>query len=273
MSLEQLIDSGQVWRFEQTASTGVNESAARYANDFQLGSGAASSEKAAEDHRLSSGFTILDNALVDGGWPVSGVTEILYPAHGIGELSVLLPALRKLSEGQRWIIWVSPPFQLNSLALAAEGIDIHNHIVLSPDSVRDFWWACEESIKSGACSAMLAWPGRQDKNHYTCIRRLQIAAAQHSVACFLYQQHRDSSDHSNKQAAVQASPSTLRLQLSAAAHGDESNGRDVLMARILKQRGPRTDRPLVLPITRPELFHYSRLSSLKHLLQTSSAQA
>ncbi|WP_416399310.1 translesion DNA synthesis-associated protein ImuA [Allohahella sp. A8] len=273
MSLEQLIDSGRIWRYESRTSRQnslqTSEPAlALYDNEIRQ-DGPEPASEAAPPAELATGYPLLDRVLTDRGWPCSGVTEVLYTNDGIGELSLLLPALRTLSRGQRWIIWIAPPFQLNSIALAAEDIDVHNHIVLSPESDRDFWWACEEAIKSGACSAVLAWPGlsrersngrgqQSSQKAYACLRRLQIAAAQHKVACFLYRQ--------NAQAAVDqgGSPSSLRLQLRS------DTASDALMVEVLKQRGPRPHEPMSLKIPRPQPFHYSRLSDLKHLLQTAA---
>ncbi|GAA3951099.1 translesion DNA synthesis-associated protein ImuA [Allohahella marinimesophila] len=278
MSLEQLIDSGRVWRYESRTSgqssfqtsepalafydSEVRQDVTHSDRPFQ-----SASQPAPQPVQLATGYSVLDRVLTDKGWPCNGVTELIYANDGIGELSLLLPALRTLSRGQRWIIWIAPPFQLNSIALAAEDIDVHNHIVLSPGSDRDVWWACEEAIKSGACSAVLAWPGLSGENRrsqqssqkaYACLRRLQIAAAQHKVACFLYRQ-------SAQPAMDQAgSPSSLRLQL----RPDTTSG--ALMVEVLKQRGPRPHEQMSVKIPRPQPFHYSRLSDLKHLLQTAA---
>ena len=42
---------------------------------------------------LPSGHARLDERLPGGGWPVGALTEIITPHPGLGELSLLLPAL------------------------------------------------------------------------------------------------------------------------------------------------------------------------------------
>ncbi len=62
---------------------------------------------------LSSGFGALDERLPGGGWPRSGLIEILVSRFGVGELTLLLPVLAALSSGPlaRSCVWVAPPFR------------------------------------------------------------------------------------------------------------------------------------------------------------------
>ncbi len=46
---------------------------------------------------LTSGFAELDRELPGGGWPQGQLTELLLDAAGIGELSLLAPALAQLA--------------------------------------------------------------------------------------------------------------------------------------------------------------------------------
>src|SRR6478735_7142229 len=68
---------------------------------------------AAQIDVMSSGFAALDAALPGGGWPHSGLIEILIEHLGVGELNVLLPALIALTckPSARWSAWVEPPFE------------------------------------------------------------------------------------------------------------------------------------------------------------------
>lgn len=45
---------------------------------------------------IPTGHPTLDAVLPDGGWPRSGLIELLLPHEGIGELQLLLPTLRRL---------------------------------------------------------------------------------------------------------------------------------------------------------------------------------
>ena len=58
---------------------------------------------------LSSGFDALDERLPGGGWPRSGLVEILTPRLGVGELTLFLPLLRALTSAltARSTVWVN----------------------------------------------------------------------------------------------------------------------------------------------------------------------
>ncbi len=47
----------------------------------------------AESAALPTGYAALDRCLPGGGWPRQGLIEILVDRCGIGELSLLMPAL------------------------------------------------------------------------------------------------------------------------------------------------------------------------------------
>ena len=57
---------------------------------------------------IGSGFAQLDNELPDRGWPVGALTELLCDEEGIGELSLLSPALRRLTHEGRGIVLIAP---------------------------------------------------------------------------------------------------------------------------------------------------------------------
>src|SRR5262249_61207439 len=46
---------------------------------------------------LPTGFSALDDRLPGGGWPRSGLIEILVSRFGVGELTLLLPALAAMT--------------------------------------------------------------------------------------------------------------------------------------------------------------------------------
>ena len=52
----------------------------------------------AEIPAVSSGFAALDAELPGGGWPRGALTEILVDHVGLGECSLVLPALGKMCE-------------------------------------------------------------------------------------------------------------------------------------------------------------------------------
>ena len=64
----------------------------------------------ASDH-LASGHPALDARLPGGGWPASGLCEVLQAAPGVGELALVWPALARLSQRDRPIVLVAPPYR------------------------------------------------------------------------------------------------------------------------------------------------------------------
>src|SRR5262252_6679126 len=66
---------------------------------------------------LPTGFAALDRYLPGGGWPLGALIEVFVERYGVGELTLLMPALATLSGGgQPWmpasrqrIAWIAPP--------------------------------------------------------------------------------------------------------------------------------------------------------------------
>jgi hypothetical protein len=166
-----------------------------------------------------TGYTALDRCLPGGGWPAQGLIEILTERHGIGELSLLMPALAALGQedhGEGWFAWIAPPYQPYPPALAARGIDLRRLLLVCAGPAG---WAMEQALRSGACSAVLGWAECRDRQG---LRRLQLAAEQARCMAVLFRHLRD---------ARGPSPAVLRIALTA--------GRAGLEARILKVRGGR----------------------------------
>lgn len=156
---------------------------------------------------LSTRFTSLDDALPTGGWP-SAITELLTDCAGIGELSLLLPALAEVS-CDRGIVLVAPPWQPYAPAWADTGIDLDRLLILPSCTMRDGLACAEMSLRSGACGAVLVWedgldalPGQTIPD--LALRRLQLAADSGNAAALLFRAPRQ---------AVQPSPAAVRIRL------------------------------------------------------------
>jgi cell division inhibitor SulA len=106
---------------------------------------------------IASGFAALDEIL--GGWPADAVTELIAQREGVGELSLLLPALATLSRDERWIAFVNPPHVPYAPALAAAGMDLSKVVVIRAAGSVETLWAMEQSLRAGACGAVIGWPG------------------------------------------------------------------------------------------------------------------
>jgi hypothetical protein len=168
---------------------------------------------------LPTGYAALDRVLPGSGWPSQGLVEILADRTGIGELSLLLPALARLCGDEReggWLAWISPPHPPYAPALAARGVDVSRILVVRAPPAE---WAMEQALRSGACSAVLGWAACRERQS---LRRLQLAAEQSRCLAVLFR---------GLCAAREPSPAVLRIAL--------EGGRNGLEVRILKSRGGR----------------------------------
>jgi len=181
----------------------------------------------------ATGFPALDRELPGGGWPVAAVTEILHPGAGIGELSLLLPALVRLSQEGRPQLWIAPPRQLHAPALARAGIDLSRLIVAEPAHRRDLLWTVEQALRSGSCGAVLAWPAALPDARplqYAETRRLQIATEGSTAITFVFRPPGESGE---------TSAAALRLALSPCPDAR-------LAVQVLKRRGAGLAAPIIL---------------------------
>ena len=194
----------------------------------------------------STGFEALDRHLPGGGWPAAGLTEIVADQYGVGELSLLMPALvgvgREAQQGGGWIVWVSPPFIPYAPALRRQGIDLsrvllvhrsangpvhgdHEPLHTPPGGRHDSLWAMEQALRCGSCTVVLAWVKSADA---TALRRLQLAAEEGQCWAVLFRP---------LEALNQRSPAALRIRLMRAD--------GLTHVKILKCRG---GRPGVIPL-------------------------
>ena len=165
---------------------------------------------------ISSGFPALDRLLPGAGWPQGALTEVLLPHDGIGEFRLLLPALVGLSGGERWIALIAPPYIPFAPALAGLGVDLSRLLLVQPQTRADYLWALENSLRTGACAAVLAWPPDVAAAQ---LRRWQLAAEAGGAWGALFQRRN-----------VEGSPAALRVRLAPAEKG-------AVDLHILKRRG------------------------------------
>jgi protein ImuA len=154
---------------------------------------------------LPAGWPRLAAALPGAGWPLGTLIEILLPRPGVGELSLLLPALRAAtapgSDSPRWLSWIGPPHDPYAPALAQAGVPAERLLVGRVGGERERLWAIEQAIASQGCAAVLAWcagaPGQS-------LRRLKLAAARGRTLAVLFRPLRF---------RTEPSPASLRLAL------------------------------------------------------------
>ena len=172
---------------------------------------------------IPSGFDSLDKHLPGKGLPRAGLCEFMLPTAGIGELRLLLPALRALSRQNRWIAWVNPPFIPYAPALEAAGVDISKILLIHPKNHKDALWALERATRSGTCSAALAWLD-ETQLRTKDTRRLQLAARQGGTLSFLFRPGQANEENS-----------MAELRLAIRPQPEDESGK--LLVSIGKRRG------------------------------------
>ena len=190
----------------------------------------ASESSRANQPAVASGFPGLDEKL--GGWPIGALIELIAPREGSHELSILLPALARLSQDERWIVFANPPHIPYAPALACSGVDLSRIVVVHARSAADILWSMEQSLRSGVCSAVLSWPGALSEQ---AIRRAQLAA-ETGQALALY--------FPPCGTIPQPSPVPYRLRVEPRPDG--------IQVEILKRRGGGVAAPIHLPLSRLE---------------------
>jgi len=172
--------------------------------------------------RCPSGWARLDAVLAGGGWPLGTLIELLLPAHGLGELRLLVPALRRLAvatpgETPRWLVWVSPPHEPYPPALAQSGLHPAGMLRIDAPQAADRLWAVEQVLRSGSAAVVLCWLDAVDDRW---LRRLKLAAEGQSVLLVALRPSARRGTHS---------PAALRIEFVPAAQG--------LDLVLLKERG------------------------------------
>ena len=146
-----------------------------------------------------TGHAALDALLPQRGWPRRALTELLLPADGVGELSLLLPTLARMTQAGAMVAVVAPPYLPYAPAWQAAGVDLRRLEVIDADA-RNALWAFEQCLRSAACGAVLGWPLQADAQ---ALRRLQVAADSGDCLGFAFR---------DRKHAANPSPAALRLE-------------------------------------------------------------
>ena len=182
----------------------------------------------AED-AVASGFAALDGELPGGGWPQASLTELLLDHQGIGELRLVLPALKRLAQAGEWIALIAPPHIPYAPAFARHGIDPGRVIVVDTAEEKNRWWSAEQVLRANSAGALLFWPRAMNDAQ---TRRLQLAAQDSQSLAFVF---------TGTARAAQPSPAPLRIRLSLAEQK--------LSIDVFKRRGGVMSRPLLLDVS------------------------
>lgn len=188
-----------------------------------------------------TGHAVLDAQLPGGGWPVGALCEVLQPLAGGHEWQLVLPALGQataLRPGA--VVVVAPPCEPFAAALQAQGLAAQRLCVVRADGAAALW-AAEQALRCPEVLAVMAWLPRVQA---AALRRLQLAAAQQRQLLWVFRP---------VEAAMQASPALLRLQVAGLAMPGGASALPGMQVRILKRRGPPLAKGLDLPGCHPRL--------------------
>ena len=183
---------------------------------------------------VPTGYAELDVLLPGSGWPTGVLTEILVERAGIGELQLVMPAAAHITQSDRWLTMIAPPYLPYAPALASHGVKLSRLMLIRPKTLAQQLWACEQALQADSCGAVMLWldntPDRATEN---ALRRLQLAAEHKSVLAFLFRTSR----------ATPCVQAALRLHISR-QHGNTA-------IRILKRRGGGIPAPVLLDLHQP----------------------
>jgi hypothetical protein len=167
-----------------------------------------------------SGSASLDAVLPGGGWQSGTIVELMPMSDGIGELRLLMPALAKITQGERHVAMIAPPYIPFAPALLRHGLRLEHFWIIRAQSAADILWSAEQTLRCRSFGAVLAWPSAiRDRE----VRRLQLAAEAGSSIGFVYRQ---------PSAARESSPAAVRLRLQTDVTGQ-------LSIDVVKCRGAR----------------------------------
>ncbi len=188
------------------------------------------------DQVVSSGFDELDKALPGGGWSTHGLTELLLPAEGLGEIRLLSPSLKHITQSGRNILLINPPHIPYMNAWENLHIDSRRILIVRACNPAERLWVIEQGIKSAAFGAVISWLSEANPQ---AMRKLQVVARSTASLVFLFRP---------VSAQFEPSAAPLRILLGLAR-------RHTLSIRLLKRRGT----PVVLPIyiTLPQIRPFS----------------
>ena len=103
-----------------------------------------------------TGVAGLDAILPGGGWPKSGLVEIIVPDEYTDAAFLVMPALVRLSRQGRWVAMVSPPCQTRARLFTDADINPARVLQVNPHPGRSALWTAESMLQSGTCGAGLA---------------------------------------------------------------------------------------------------------------------
>ena len=215
------------------------------------------SQRFSRQSALDTGYSALNAALLNQGWPLKSLIEVCQASLGNGEWQLLWPLLRQLAGG--YVVLLNPPCLPFAQSLMQAGVDLDRLLVVNTSRKADFLASFIELSRSSACEVLLAWQPQQALS-YTELRKCLLATAEGSGVYFLWRP---------VSARQQSSPASLRLGLEIKAQA--------LHIHIFKQRGLLQQQPehaISLPLPDAWQGHWSLADTAPHLgVATAAAPA
>lgn len=139
---------------------------------------------------LPTGLPAVDAYLCEATVPLAALHEVAGAAgdeeRGASGACFLALSL-KAAAPSGWVVWIMQDADLYAPGLAALGLDLRRLILVSARCDADVCWALEEALRSRSVSAVVGEVGALTMN---ASRRLQLAAEQAGIPCFLLRRWR-----------------------------------------------------------------------------------
>jgi len=167
---------------------------------IQLKQDADSWQACNESGYLTTGYSGLDAILPDGGWPEDDLVEMITPQWGTRELQLLLPIMKAVTDQNKTILWIAPPYIPYAPSLVSAGVDIRRVVIVEADrSCQDALSSIDEALQDKDCGMVIAW---LDWLPNAVVRRIQQDLRKGQTLGVLFRQHEQKD-----------SPVPLRLQI------------------------------------------------------------
>ena len=122
--------------------------------------------------KITSDFPRLDQAI--GGWSYGTIVELIHQEHGNGEISLIIPLIKKISNAKdTWIVLVDPPYIPYAPSFVANNIDLSKILIIEPKKQKESIWAMEQALGTNTCSIVIGWPKAITEQ---IIRKFKMAA-------------------------------------------------------------------------------------------------
>lgn len=153
---------------------------------------------------IPTGYPGLD-ALIGGGWPTGSLVEVMTLSGGLGNATLLLPALAALTQAGKIVAWLPAEERPYAPTLLQAGVDLSRVLITSAQDHHQRLWGAERCLRSGSCGAVIFTETRSIAD--PMLRRLKLAAAAGGAIGFILR---------SEKAALSPSPAALRLRIRSA---------------------------------------------------------